>query len=174
MNGTGLNMLESALTLEEKGFTHYQKALDGIKNPLGHDMIESLMRDEQVHMERIRMMAQKLKDAGAWSTGWKTLHIDEKTITDIFQRMTKDRPQAFNVDTTDIEALDFALGLERESILFYENALNQSKDPNEREFLTQIIREENKHRSSLEDVKLYLTDPTGWFSEHEHHSLDGA
>lgn len=37
-----------------------------------------------------------------------------------------------------------------------------------------MVDEENLHHFVLSDLKFYLSDPTGWFTEQEHHGLDGV
>jgi hypothetical protein len=37
-----------------------------------------------------------------------------------------------------------------------------------------MVVEEKSHHKILEDAKLYLTDPSSWFREHEKGGLDGA
>jgi len=80
----------------------------------------------------------------------------------------------FAVNTSDLEALDMGIDLELRSLTFYKENLTMARDPLEREFIEQMINEENSHHTVLSDLKLYLSDPAGWFLMHEHTGLDGA
>ncbi len=64
--------------------------------------------------------------------------------------------------------------MEEGSIKFYTDQLTKAVDPIEKEFVDQMIVEERTHLRSLEDLKLFLTDPDSWYIEKEHHVLDGA
>ena len=75
---------------------------------------------------------------------------------------------------TDIEALEVGVDFELKSIDFYKEHLERSEDPEEREFLGRMIKEERSHYKLLDDMKLYLKDPDLWFMEKERSGLDGA
>ena len=77
-------------------------------------------------------------------------------------------------NTSDLEALDMGIDLESRSITFYKENLTKAQDSLEREFIEEMIGEENSHHAVLSDMKLYLSDPAGWFFEHEHTGLDGV
>jgi rubrerythrin len=71
-------------------------------------------------------------------------------------------------------ALEAGMSLEIASIDFYQKRLNEAQEKAEKEFLTQMIKEEQMHHRLLSDMKLYLNDPSAWFIEKERHGLDGA
>lgn len=170
----GMSMLEAALELEAKGKAYYEKALRQVRNTLGREILESLMAEELVHMERIRLIAASLRHKQAWSAEWQDLGIDKNEIEAIFNKMAREHKTAERAETSDIEALELGIALEAESIAFYEGHLDLAQDPLEKAFLTQIAAEERDHHATLEDMKLYLKDPVAWFTEHERHTLDGA
>lgn len=170
----GLSMLEAALEIEHKGKAFYEKALQQVKNKLGRAILETLIQEELVHMDRIRMIAASLQQKQAWTEDWRNLGIDKNEIEAIFNKMAREHKTATTADTSDIEVLAMGIDLELESIAFYESHLDLAGDPLEEAFLTQIVAEEKVHHASLEDMVLYLKNPEAWFTEHEHHTLDGA
>jgi len=169
-----MTMLEAALNLEEKGRAYYEKAIRDVQGKLGREMLEALMREELVHMDRIRMIAARLKTEQTWGVEWKSLTFDKNELHAIFNKMAREHQDTIRAEASDLDVLKFGIDLELESIAFYEDCLKRAIDPREREFLTQIVGEERGHYTSLEDMQLFLTNPQAWFTEHEHSSLDGA
>jgi rubrerythrin len=170
----GISMLEAALKLEEKGRAYYKKAINEVRNKLGKEMLRTLLCEERVHMDRIRKISSSLISTNAWSDEWRSIEGEKNAINAVFKKMVKEHRQSIKAKTSDIDALELGIDLELESIRFYEEHLQQATDKLEKAFLSQIIDEEKLHHSSLEDMKLYLKDPQTWFTEHEHHTLDGA
>lgn len=171
---SSMTMLEAALNLEEKGRTYYEKAIQDVQSKLGREMLDALMREEIVHMERIRMIAGALKAEQTWTMEWKTLFVDKNEVNAIFNKMAREHKSMISAEASDLDVLKFGIDLELESIAFYEDCLKRAIDLREREFLIQIVGEERGHYASLEDMQLFLTNPQAWFTEHEHSSLDGA
>ena len=55
MDNEGLkDALEASLGLEQKGYDHYQGALDDAKNPLTQELFKTLAKQELEHMKRIK------------------------------------------------------------------------------------------------------------------------
>lgn len=77
-------------------------------------------------------------------------------------------------DTSDLNVIAMGLDLELKSIAFYEEHLKRTHDALEKDFLTHMIGEDRSHYTSLEDIQLFLKNPQSWYTEHEHHILDGA
>jgi len=171
---SSMSMLEAALNLEEKGRAYYEKAIRDVRSTLGREMLDALMREELVHMDRIHMIAARLKADQTWGAEWKTLAVDRNEINAIFNKMAREHKGMITAEASDLDVLKFGIDLELESIAFYEDYLKRAIDPQEKQFLSQIIGEERSHHASLEDMRLFLTNPQAWFSEHEHSSLDGA
>ena len=99
---------------------------------------------------------------------------EKKGITQLFKGMAAAHGPSIKADTSDLEALDVGIDLENRAVAFYEGHLAKARDPMEREFIERMVAEERFHHSALVDMKAYLVDPTAWFTEREHHGLDGA
>jgi len=171
---SSMTMLEAALNLEEKGKAYYERAALDVRSPLGREMLDALMREEIVHMDRIRLIAGALKAEHAWTAQWKNLDVDRNEVNAIFNKMAREHKTMIRAEASDLDVLKFGIDLELESIAFYEDYLKRALDPQEKEFLSRIIGEERGHHASLMDMQLFLTNPQAWYSEHEHSSLDGA
>jgi rubrerythrin len=167
-------MLSTALKMEEKGIAFYKKAASATQNKLGKDIFRTLMKEEDVHMLRIKKIYENIQGVNTWTDEWKSVHVDRKELKKLFRDMAKKYGEEISATADDIDAIDVGIELELKSVSFYEEQLGAAADQNEKEFLKQMILEEKSHHAILSDMKLYLTDPSSWFTEHEHHGLDGA
>ena len=169
-----LQMLSEALQLEKKGEEFYKQAVATCQNDLGREIFRMLMKEEGLHMDRILKIYNSLKEGQTWSEDWKSMKSDHKDLRVLFREMASEHGTKITVNTIDLDALNVGIDLEWRSIAFYKKNLTKAQDSIERDFIEQMIREENSHHAVLSDMKLYLADPTGWFFEHEHTGLDGV
>jgi rubrerythrin len=169
-----LQMLSDALELEKKGEAFYKQAVSTCQNDLGREIFRMLMKEEGLHMDRILTIYNSLKAGQTWSEDWKSIKPDHKDLGVLFREMASAHGKKITANTNDLDALTMGIDLELRSIAFYKKNLTKAQDSIERDFIEQMIGEENGHHAVLSDMKLYLTDPAGWFFEHEHTGLDGV
>jgi len=167
-------MLSEALELEKKGEAFYKEAVATCQNDLGRGIFRMLMKDEGLHMDRILKIYSSLKEDQTWSEEWKSMKSDHKDLRVLFREMASEHGTKITVNTSDLDALNMGIDLELRSIAFYKKNLTHAQGSIERDFIEQMIGEENGHHAVLSDMKLYLADPAGWFFEHEHTGLDGV
>ena len=96
------------------------------------------------------------------------------------QKVTDDRQALCHKDSAlredgmvYLEALDFGIELEVKSMRYYQDLIDRSQEPAEKEFLARLLEEEKGHHRALIDMKFYLQDPAGYFRETEKGGLDG-
>lgn len=169
-----LQILSAALELEKKGEAFYKKAVSTCQNALGREIFRMLMKDEGLHMDRILKIYNSLKQGQTWSEDWKSMKSGHKDLRVLFKEMASEHGSKIEVNTSDLDALNMGIDLELRSIAFYKKNITNAQDSIERDFIEQMIREENSHHAVLSDMKVYLADPAGWFFEHEHTGLDGV
>lgn len=169
-----VRMLAAALEKEEKGRDFYKDAAEKCGNPLGKELFHTLMVEEGVHIKRIKQIYEALHGGDAWTEEWKSFRgINDALQSLIRQRITTLGPKVESAHE-DLEAVEIGIQMEQSSILFYEDELAKAGDALEKEFIQKMIAEERMHFASLEDVKLYMTNPLSWFTEKERPTLDGA
>lgn len=169
-----LKMLDTALNMEKKGISFYEKALSTCKNELGREIYRMLKDDESVHIERIMKIYSSLEEGSEWMKEWSGITLSHGDLNEMFINLAKKHSKNITVDDTDIEALDVGIDFELKSVDFYKQHLEEAEDPEEKEFLKLMIGEERSHYDLLEDMKYYLTNPESWFREKERGGLDGA
>jgi len=167
-----LQMLASALELEEKGRAFYEKAALECHNELGKEIF-SLLKDYEIsHAESIKKIYQSLEGGAAWSEEWISVQpVDDLPI--VFKRLAEKHASHIK-PASDLEALETGLELEESSIRFYDKHMIEASEPLEKKFIEQMLMEEREHFRILADMKFFYSDPEGWLMEKEHLQLDGA
>jgi rubrerythrin len=169
-----IDMLTTALEMEEKGKAFYEKAVKTCGNPQCQEIFSALVQDEVLHQERIKQIHDTLTSGKCWTRDWESIKGSSKNLGLLFQNLAAREKKNINAETTDVEALDIGLDFELASVQFYQEHRTRTTDPQEAAFLDQMILEEKGHWKALKDTRYYLTDPEGWFMEKERAGLDGA
>nr|CAI78607.1 hypothetical protein [uncultured delta proteobacterium] len=169
-----LEMLSKALDMEKEGKKFYKKILSQCQNDLGVEIFTMLIKDESMHIKKIIDIYDTIKDEKKWPTELKKIKTENNDVHHIINSMLSKHGNSIKTSMNDMEAIDIALDLENKSITFYKAQLKNASDSIEKIFIEKMIEEEKSHHLALADMKLYLTDPSSWFAEHEHIGLDGA
>ncbi len=164
-NNLSLEMLSTALGMEEKGRTFYEKAMNSCHDEHGKEIFEFLRNEEIVHVGRIKKIYASLKEGKGWSESWKEVKARPRDLESFFRELKEKVHDHVKADSSDIEALDFGLDFEHKAVEFYENEYHRATEQLEKDFIEMMILEEKKHVEILEDMKLYMTDPEGWNSQ---------
>jgi len=169
-----IEMLKTALSMEEEGEKFYRKAMDSAKDAMGKGIFETLMKDERIHYERILKIYDTLKEKNAWTGEWKTMDVGHKDVKELFKEMAMQHGKSIETDPGELEALDVGIDFEYKTMKFYEDYLPKAVDPMEKEFIEKMVGEERGHYTALKDMKFYMSDPAAWYQEMERSGLDGA
>jgi len=172
-NMRALQMLSTALQMEEKGAAFYKKAAGNCKTVQGKDIFKMLMADELVHKQRIKKIYKSIQAGGDWSDEWESLKVRPEKLDTLFKDLKVRHGKDMKSEITDIRAMDVGIDLELKSLKFYEKNHTKAPGPLERNFLSRMIKEERGHYRALSDMKSYLIDPVGWFREKERGGLEG-
>ena len=171
--GKSLQMLATALEMEEKGRKYYEEAVKTCRNEMGRDVFKLLADYEVQHARRIREIYDSLKGGQTW-TGEVAEFEPVRDLGQVFRRLAKEQKEHIKADTGDVEALEVGIQFESASVKFYQDHLNTGDDPTEKRFLEHMVEEERAHLNLLSDMRQYYTDPESWFMEKERVGLDGA
>ena len=167
-------LTDTAISIEEKGIAFYEKAIETCSNDIGKEVFIKLKNAEFKHIDRFKQIYETVSK-GAPLNEITALHAETKVnIKKMFKKLALKHGPKISTESSDIEALDVGIGLENESIKYYEQQMEGATDQQEKVLLEQIIAEERDHHAVLADMKHYYTDPESWFQENEHIGLDGA
>jgi rubrerythrin len=169
-----LSMLQTALSMEEKGFAFYDEALNKTTNLLGKELFTTLRDDEIVHVARIKRIFKAVTAGQDWAAEFEAMKTDPEELQQMFQKLAKAHGSGIKGDSDDLDALQVGVDFELRAVQFYEAHLPKAVSALERDFTTRMVNEERAHHKALVDTKLFLTDPEDWYREAERTGLDGA
>ena len=168
-----LKALEIAMKLEEDGKKFYVDASEKATSAFAKDMFRSLAKDEDVHLEKVKEIYQKLKEEREWPKVVTAIGDMVKTKA-IFPKDAKDLNMTGEDISNSVKVLKIGIEMEEKSIKFYNELAEKATDPFEVRFYLALAHEERGHYLTLWDSREYLEDPAGWFGMKEGFRLDGG
>lgn len=168
-----LQALQTAIQMEKDGKECYQQAGKESSNELGRKLLQSLAEEEDTHRQKF----VEIYDAMRKKTGWPktTFRPDRgKRLRTIFARTCAVVGVGVKALSSEFDALTVAIDKENQSLDFYDQQSRHATYPAEKEFYEELAGEEREHSLVLLDYYQYLKDPSAFFIEKEHHSLDGG
>lgn len=165
-----IEMLQKAIGLEKDGYEYYIRSARKAKNHLTKSLFSHLAKEENVHYRKIKAIASSLQN------GKRILKKDILPIKGGGSIMREIFAGDYKVKTCkeEIEALKIAEKMEKGSIRHYKDALRKARDPIVKEFILNLIKEEEGHLISIEDSIEFITSPEDWFARQERNIYDGA
>ncbi|MGB9599768.1 MAG: ferritin family protein [Myxococcota bacterium] len=165
-----IKILNKASKLESDGYDFYNKKARKAKNKLVKNLFLNLAKEENLHYQKIEMIAEALLSGKRIFKKDTVLGKYEGRIFDeIFSKYDDDSEYK-----SEMEALKTAEKMEKGSIRHYRGALEKAKDPVVKDFLSRLIKEEEGHLLSIVDSIEYIKSPEDWYMRHERSMYDGA
>lgn len=151
---TADEIFDVAIGMEKNGIDFYTRAFQGSRNKDVKSLYTKLIGEEKNHLQ----FFQDTKESLAVSVSLDTMDEDYALYLKALIESTVFTPEkrAEAVDkakiATESQALDFALGMERDSILFYLE-MKPLMAPTARVSVDKIIKEERSHLERLSAMK---------------------
>jgi len=168
-----LEALKIAIDMENDGKECYRQASQESGNEVGRKLLQSLALEENAHHQRFVEMYHAMQKRKVWPA--TDFQPDRgKKLRALFSGTCELIGVNVKAIATKFDAINTAIDKKKKSYDFYER---QSKDATynaEQDFYEALAAEEREHELILVDYYEYLTDPVGWFTRMEHHSLDGG
>ena len=149
-------LLNIAIDIERNGIAFYDVMAKSAENEKVRCVFQSLVDMEHQH---IQIFQDMLAEGGIYGqekaySGEEAAYIKSLVDSNIFSddAITS---ELFSRLDNDIEALEIAIGLEKDSILFYYQ-LKDIAQPKEQPLLDRIIAEEKTHLRDLSGIKRQL------------------
>jgi len=168
-----LKGLQVAIQMEIDGKEYYLKTSRESGNELGKKLLEKLASEEDNHRQRFEQIYNAIKDKRGWPTTDFQPDVG-KTLRTIFARATEEMGSKAKAPTTELDAIQTAMGMENKTFDYYIRQGASATHDAEREFYYTVAGEEKEHYLILLDYYEYLKDPAAWFVQKEHPSLDGG
>ncbi|MBI4287353.1 MAG: ferritin family protein [Chloroflexi bacterium] len=152
-----LAALEQGIIMETDGRRFYLDAEDQTSDRSGKRMFHALAEDEEEHLNILQREYASLKGGKRWlpvelaRTG--RISLPEFSV---FPRDSETRRTIIKPDTTDADALDIAISMERKGFAAYAQAVAQIDDPGGQAIYRFLVKEEDRHLDLLQRAKEYL------------------
>ncbi len=157
-----LEVLRTAMRIEQEGYAFYAAAAKQTKDPSAVKMFLSLARDEMEHLGRLEMVFCTLTKEKQWPS-WNR---DGGRGRIIFPAPQEAVPTAMPA-AHELEALQYGIQAERDSIAFYQQALKEAEVLEAQIMYEYLIAEEEGHLSILQAEYDHLTQTGFWFDFQE-------
>lgn len=168
-----MELLQMALEMEKKGQAFYDEAARKCKNNLGREIFVTLSKDENIHLERVKMIYESLGSGQKWTDDWMKIK-ETAPVTALFEELAEKNDTSSEVTASDLDAFNVGIDLEQKSVALYERLRAGAVDPLEKKFAEKMVAEEKTHLKVLKDTKFYLTDPEAYFLEMEKAEFDAG
>jgi Fe2+ or Zn2+ uptake regulation protein/rubrerythrin len=141
--------LELTLSIERRGYTFYTNASRKTKDDRGRLMFQRLAAEESDHLRRLQSEYRSLIESNQWLKREPArLPLSRKIAEDIFPQKQLLRIEVTD-ETTDLEALNIAMDLERRSHRFFTDFAEQIQDAGGRKVFMDFARDEESHLQTL-------------------------
>jgi len=168
-----IKVLQLAVQMEVDGKEFYQKASRKSSNRLAKELFHQLASEEDTHRRKFEEVYRAIKRGRDWPDVAPASEKG-KRLKSLFSEATKALGSKFKVAESELEAIKTAMDMEVRSYNLYHTRSKEAALPVEKRFYETLAGEERGHHLALVGSYEYLSDPTGWFTQKEHWSLDGA
>jgi Fur family transcriptional regulator, ferric uptake regulator len=141
--------LELTLSIERRGYTFYTNAAKKTKNASGKLMFQRLAAEESQHLRRLQEEYRALLNNNEWLKREPArLPVSRKIAEEIFPQKELLKVEVTD-STTDRDALNIAMDLERRSHRFFSDFAKQMSDASGKKIFNEFARDEESHLQEL-------------------------
>jgi Fur family ferric uptake transcriptional regulator len=141
--------LEVTLAIERLGYTFYTNASRKTVDARGRRMFQRLAAEESEHLRKLQNEYRDLVQENDWLKREPArLPVSRKIAQELFPQKDLLRSQV-NDRTTELEALNIAMELERRSHRYFKEFAGQLRDTRSRELFMDFAKEEQLHYEAL-------------------------
>ncbi len=141
--------LELTLAIERRGYTFYTNASRKTKNDTGRRMFQRLAAEESDHLRRLQQEHRSLLEKNEWLKREPArLPLSRKIVEEIFPQKELLKIEVKD-ETSDLDALNIAMNLERRSHQFFKDFADHIADNNGRKIFMDFAKDEETHLKAL-------------------------
>ena len=151
--------LELTLSIERRGYTFYTNASRKTKNGSGRVMFQRLAAEESDHLRRLQEEYRSLVQNNEWLKREPArLPLSRKIADEIFPQKELLKVEV-KEETSELDALNIAMDLERRSHQFFKDFAEQISDASGRKIFMDFAKDEESHLRALRAEYQTLTGP---------------
>jgi rubrerythrin len=150
---SGRELIDIAIGIERNGAAFYHSLAKSTGNEIAKGAYQYLAGEELKHIEVFQSMLGSVADYRPPETYTEEYDLYLRALID--SRVFTDDQTAYEMAqrvTSDAEAIQIALGAEKDSILFY-SEVRELIRRSDRELINRIIEEERSHLRQLSELK---------------------
>jgi Fur family transcriptional regulator, ferric uptake regulator len=152
--------LELTLSIERRGYTFYTNASRKTKNGSGRIMFQRLAAEESDHLRRLQEEYRSLVQQNEWLKREPArLPLSRKIADEIFPQKELLKVEV-KEETSDLDALNIAMDLERRSHQFFKDFAEQISDASGRKIFMDFAKDEESHLRALRAEYQTLARPS--------------
>ncbi len=168
-----LEGLRFAIQMEIDGKEYYQKSSQISASRLGQQLFQTLAAEEDRHRCKFEQIYREIQQRQTWPE--IPLKLDKgKQLRTVFVQATEESGSSIKAPTTELETIQKAMDMENKTYDYYHSQGEKAGYNAERDFYQALMAQERAHFLVLLDYYEYLKNPAAWFTQKEHHSLDGG
>jgi len=154
---SGDEIIEMAVKTEETGYTFYNLASENATSDKLKDLFAYLAKEELKHKEAYLALTDAIGEtAQGLPIDWEEMSLYVKAMTDSSFFLGGDKNiNLATMSSNEKEAVDFAIGFEKDTLLFFYHLRDIVKETN-RPVVDGIINEEKVHIQKLSEIKQSL------------------
>lgn len=172
-NEETLSALRRYIQNEQDGYEFYQQCAQRTSDQRGREMFQSLAKDELEHIRKLEAEHRSLANGGDWLSLRELGNRGGNPAPSIFPKGQRRVREMVKPDATDLDALQIAIEMEKESYRSYDSEQQRATNPEAREVFSQLANEEHAHLETLETTYEYLANTGSWFQMMERPIFEG-
>ncbi len=157
-----LKALEEGKQLEQEGLAFYRGAAERTKSEKGKEVFRSLSQDEAMHQRLIQRQIDHLSAEGKWLEMPEAKGEKVDLSESIFPQGREGLEKAIKADTSEIEALIWALEFEVKGYDMYRRAAQAATDAAGQEMYEFLATQERAHFDLLMTNYESIVHYGGW------------
>ena len=157
-----LEVLRTAMQIERDSYALYRAAAAATRQSSGVKLFLSLARDEMEHLAKLEIAYCSLTKAEQWPSLRHSTRRKREVFPASEQVISDAKP-----DSGEVTALLRDIQAERDSIAFYQSAMEEATDAAPSEMYRHLLGEEKAHLSILQAEYDHLTQTGFWFNDQE-------
>ena len=155
---SGCEILDVALQIEKNGRAFYEELTKCARNEKVKEVVSFMMEEEAKHLETFKTMQEALACENYTTSetypGEYQAYVKALADSHVFTKEHDVREQCKRLET-DSDAIQAAIGLEKDSIVFYNEMMRFLRD-SDKMTISKVIDEERAHIAKLWELKTKL------------------